>query len=159
MGTVSGRGKGGLNETACKTSDKTSTNGSELCRVSGVADASHPSATLQEEPRQVSTEEIERVNELCRKLFDILPSQSVLQRIFDAHPDFVWTFDAYKILEAKLSGEKWKKNVKTPDDLAYRWGSDGDTSLFAQVCRDLPDPTPVESSAAKSFDMVIEDVP
>jgi len=171
--TVSGRGKGGLNETssetAYKTSSETSSNETSTGGVSESSGVESPtssasSITSDDDPtpqgitRQVSIDEVEWVKYLTRECFDLLPSQSVLNRIFNAHPDFVWTMDTYKVLKAKLSGGSWKKSIKTPDDLAYRWASDGDTSLFAQVCRDLPDPNPLESSAAESVDMTIEDV-
>lgn len=155
-GTVSGRGKGGLNETSSETSYETSfetsTGGvSESSKVesptSSASDDSGTDSTPIEEPRQVSIDEWELAAGVVETHTGVRPNQTLLCRIFNSHPDFIWTHKAYEAVNVTLSQKSWQKSIKTPDDFAYRWASDGGTSLFAQVCRNLPDENPIQGSA------------
>ena len=67
------------------------------------------------------------------------PNRNTAEQIFLSHPDFVWSEASMPVVTTVLSARGWKKNIKTPDDFRHYWRSDGETSLWAQVMRNMPD--------------------
>ena len=125
----------------------------EVEKASEVSESSETLASLATGPQGDSQQEL--FNNFLKEKFDsgeyrnlcdvleihtgLKPNRNTAEQILAKHSDFIWSQEAASVVTTVLSARGWKKNIKTPDDFRHYWRSDGETSLWAQVMRNMPD--------------------